>query len=90
VTETELLREQMQLAQRAFAVAGEHWFDAGAAEWKGQLLFLALDRSVTRVLSTGPVRRSRSRERLLRTLRRLSDREIRRAFRTVEQLAAVP
>ncbi len=83
MTENLVLRERFGVGDRTFAVLGEPWFDPNDGEWKGRLLFLPLDRSVPRALSTGPLRRSRRRGDLLAALEAMRDRDLRRAFRTL-------
>lgn len=90
MTETVVLRERFGIGERAFAVLGEPWFDPKDEEWKGRLLFLPLDRSVPRALSTGPVKRSRERGELLAALERMRDRDIRRVFRMLVTTTAYP
>lgn len=83
MSDTLVLRERFDHAARTFTVLGEPWFDPEHQDWKGRLLFLPLDRSFPHALSTGPVARSRQRGALLDELRALSDRQLRRAFRTL-------
>ncbi len=90
MTETLVLRERLGVGERTFAVLGEPWFDPKDEEWKGRLLFLPLDRSVPRALSTGPVKRSRRRSDLLAALEGMGDRDLRRAFRTLAIAPARP
>ncbi len=90
MTETVVLRERFHVADRTFAVLGEPWFDPKDEGWKGRLLFLPLDRSVPRALSTGPVKRARHRVDLLAALQRMGDRDLRRAFRALALAAALP
>ena len=44
MADTLLVRGRLALDDRTFTVLAESWYDAHAAEWKGQFLFVTLDR----------------------------------------------
>ena len=83
MSDTIVLRDNFALDDRTFTVLAEPWFDAATDEWKGRFLFVPLDRSLPRTVSTGPIRRTPSRDELVRWLRDVSDRDLARALRAV-------
>jgi hypothetical protein len=83
VSGTLVLRESFALDDRTFAVIAEPWYDVEAGDWKGRLLYIPLDHSFPRSLSTGPIRRSRRRDELVRRLGEASDQELARALRSI-------
>jgi hypothetical protein len=83
VTDTLLLRERFALDDRTFTVLAEPWYDAASAEWKGRFLFVPLDRSLPRSITSGAIRRARRRDDLMRQLGEVSDRELARALRAL-------
>jgi hypothetical protein len=85
-----LVRPTFALDDRTFAVLGEPWFDPESDEWKGRFVFLPLDRSFPRALPTGPLRRSRKRDDLLRWISAVTDKELTAALRALLTAPARP
>ncbi|MGI8497693.1 MAG: hypothetical protein ACR2OG_08960 [Gemmatimonadaceae bacterium] len=83
MSETVVVRSRFSVDDRTFSVLAEPWFDADSGEWLGRYLYLPLDRSLPRIVSTGPVRRSKRRDEVLEQLRSVRDRDLERAFRTI-------
>ena len=83
VADTLLVRERLALGDRTFTVLAESWYDADADEWKGRFLFVPLDHSLPRSVSSGPAKRARRRDDLVRQLGEVSDSELARAFRSI-------
>ena len=83
VSGTLVLRQSFPLDDRTYAVIAEPWYDVEAGDWKGRLLYVPLDHSFSRSLSTGPIRRSRRRDELVRRLVEASDQELARALRSI-------
>ncbi len=78
-----VVRDRFPLDDRTFTVLAEPWFDAAAGAWLARLVYLALDRSMPRPVSTGPVVRHVRRDELERRLTRVSDRMLTRAARAL-------
>ncbi len=83
MADTLLVRERLALDDRTFTVLAESWYDADTDEWKGRFLFVPLDRSLPRSVSSGPAKRARRRDDLVRQLGDVSDSELARAFRSI-------
>ena len=85
-----LLRPRFQLDDRTFTVLALPWYDAANDEWAPQLIFVPIDRSLPRSVSTLLPRRSHRRDEVLASLKRVSDRVIVRALRALELSESAP
>jgi hypothetical protein len=83
LADTLVVRERLAVGDRTFTVVAEPWYDAAADEWKGRFLFIPLDRSLPRSVSSAPAMRARRRDDLVRMLGAASDAELARAFRAI-------
>lgn len=79
-----LVRERFDLDDRAYTVMADPGFDAGKGVWRATLVFLSLDRSFSRPLSSAPVSSAVRRDDLLEAIRGLEDGEIAAALRGIE------
>lgn len=79
-----VLRERFTVGDRTFAVLAEPLYDGEAAEWKARLLFVPLDRSLDRSVSSTAVKGDQHRDDLLERVRNLSDRELARVFGSIK------
>ena len=79
-----LVRERFDLDDRAYTVMADPAFDAGKGVWRATLVFLSLDRSFSRPLSSAAVSSAVRRDDLLAAIRGLEDREIAAALRGIE------
>ena len=83
VSDVQVVRARFMIGERVCAVLGEAWFDASGRTWKGRLVFLPLDRSLSRNLASSAVARGARRSDVERQLRETSDRVIDKAFRAI-------
>jgi len=83
VSEPAVLRPRFVVGERAFAVVGDAWFDRAAGEWKGRAVFLPLDRSLPRGVSSDALASGVRRADVERRLRRVTDRALLTAFRAI-------
>ncbi|MDQ6886462.1 MAG: hypothetical protein M3068_04120 [Gemmatimonadota bacterium] len=83
MSETVIVRARFSVDDRTFSVLAEPWFDDATGEWFGRYLYLPLDRSLPRIVSTGPIRRSKRRDEVLEQLGTIGDRDLARAFRAI-------
>jgi hypothetical protein len=83
VADTLIIRERLALGDRTFTVLAEPWYDQAADEWRGRFLFVPLDRSLPRGVSSPPAKRARRRDDLVQQLGAVSDAELERAFRSI-------
>ncbi|HET7585790.1 MAG TPA: hypothetical protein VFK13_12820 [Gemmatimonadaceae bacterium] len=78
-----VLRDRFVLDDRTFTVVAEPWFDAAVGAWLARFVFLALDRSHPRPVSTGPVLRHARRDELERRIASVKDTVLLRSARAV-------
>ena len=83
VSDLLVVRERFALDDRTFTVLAEPWYDGESGQWKGRLLYIPLDRSLGRAISTPAVKRSKRRDDLVRRLGSVTDREVTRAARAL-------
>ncbi|HWG54222.1 MAG TPA: hypothetical protein VN677_13095 [Gemmatimonadaceae bacterium] len=83
MSDVQVVRARFMIGERVCAVLGEAWFDASGRTWKGRLVFLPLDRSLSRNLASSAVARGARRSDVERQLRETSDRVIDKAFRAI-------
>jgi hypothetical protein len=83
VSDVQMVRPRFTVGERECAVVGEAWFDASGRTWKGRLVFISLDRSLSRNMASIAVARGARRSDVEHQLRETSDRVIDKAFRAI-------
>lgn len=83
VSDVQVVRPRCTFGERVCTVLGEAWFDASGRTWKGRLVFIPLDRSLSRNMASSAVARGARRSDVERQLRETSDRVIDKAFRAI-------
>ena len=83
MSDTRVVRERFSIDDRTFTVLAEPVYDAASGEWTGRFLFMPLDHSLPRVVATGPVKRAKQRDEVVRQLGAVVDRELTRAFKSI-------
>jgi len=83
VSDTAVIRERFTLDDRTFTVLAEPAYDPETGEWTGRFLYVPLDHSLPRIVATGPVKRAKQRDEVVRQLAAAVDRELARAFRAL-------
>ena len=79
-----LLRERLDLDDRAYTVMADPAFDAATGMWQATLVFLSLDRSFSTPLRSAPVASTVRRDDLLAAIRKLSDEQVVAALRAID------
>lgn len=83
MSDVQVVRPRFTIGERVCTVLGEAWFDASGRTWKGRLVFIPLDRSLSRNMASSAVARGARRSDVERQLRETSDRVIDKAFRAI-------
>lgn len=83
MSDTLVVRERFSLDDRTFTVLAEPSYDAASGEWTGRFLYVPLDHSLPRIVATGPLKRAKQRDEVVRQLGAVVDRELVRAFSTI-------
>lgn len=84
MSDTAVIRDRFTLDDRTFTVLAEPWYDDASGEWKGRFLYVPLDRSLPRTVSTGAVKSATQRDDVVRQLAAVQDRELARALRALD------
>lgn len=83
MSDTLVVRARFSIEDRTFTVLAEPAYDPTSGEWTGRFLYVPLDRSLPRIVASGPVKRAKQRDEVVRQLGAAVDRELVRAFQSI-------